>query len=267
MPLATRLTALALVAFTLTACAPTRPPTATPAESDPTRSATALVEAIRARHGATWYRSLAFVQETMFHTPQGPRSQTWYETAVVPGRLRIDVAPLGEGNTYLFTPDTTFIARDGAVIDRRPEGNPLMLVGFDIISIPATETLARLHALGIDTSAVRTDTWQGRPALVLGGAPADTTSPQVWFDRERLVFVRLVESGEGGPTDIRFNEYEPLDGGWIAPHVEVYRAGALVMEERYRAIRTGVELPAATFDTRSWPAVDWWTPAGYTGAE
>lgn len=266
-----RLSALAFLAVALSSCAPSSrtvpaAPAAVPAP-DPASSAEALVEAVRVRHGATWYRTLAFVQETTFHTPQGPRVQTWYEALAVPGRLRIDVAPLGAGDAYLFTPDTTYIARPGATVARRPGGNPLLLLGFDVVALPAAETLAGMRALGIDTGAVRADTWQGRPAVVVGGAPGDEASPQVWFDRERLVFVRLIERSERGQSDVRFNEYRPLGGGWIAPHVEVYTDGRLSMEERYREVRADVALPEGTFDVGAFPGVAWWTVAGYSGTE
>ncbi|HEX9951761.1 MAG TPA: hypothetical protein VGB53_08340 [Rubricoccaceae bacterium] len=230
-------------------------------------TARALVEAVRARHGATWYRTLAFVQETTFHTPSGPRVQTWYEAGAVPGRLRIDVAPLGEAGTFLFTVDSTFLAPPGRPVVRRGGGNPLMLFGFDIVTIPADVTLAGMAALGIDTTAVRADVWEARPAIVVGAAPGDTTAPQVWFDRERLVFVRLIERQGDGLSEVRFRAYEPLGGGWIAPHVEAYQNGVLVQEERYRAIRADVVLPEGTFDTHTWPSVAWWTAVGYDGTE
>ncbi|HEX8298359.1 MAG TPA: hypothetical protein VF594_04295 [Rubricoccaceae bacterium] len=264
---------LTLLLTGLGACAPAREAiTVSPATSAaPTtvspETARALVEAVRARHGATWYRTLAFVQETIFYTPEGQRVQTWYEAAALPGRLRIDVAPLGEGGTFMFTSDSTFVSRPGRPIVRRGGGNPLMLFGFDIVAIPADVTLAGMAAIGIDTTAIREDVWEGRPALVVGGAPGDEAAPQVWFDRERLVFVRLVERQGDAVSDVRFRAYEPLGGGWIAPHVEAYQDGVLVQEERYRAVRADVALPAGTFDTRTWPSVAWWTAVGYDGTE
>ncbi len=256
----------------LAACAPAGRTTAAPtasqaAPADPASSAAALVEAVRARHGATWYRTLAFVQETTFHGPEGARTQTWYEAASVPGLLRIDIAPLGEAPSILFTSDSTLVARPGAAVVRRGGGNPLMLLGFDIVAIPAAETLAGMLAVGIDTAAVRADVWQGRPAVVVGGAVGDEASPQVWFDRERLVFVRLIERQGDVRSEVLFNDYAPLGGGWIAPHVQAFADGVLVQEERYRAIRADVALPAGTFDTRTWPAVAWWTAVGYDGTE
>ncbi len=254
--------------------------TALPASAQTPSSARALVEAVRARHGETWVRTLTFVQETTFHTPAGPQVETWVEAVSIPGRLRIDVAPLGEAGTFLFTSDSTHVARPGRPVAHRAGGNPLLLLGFDIVAIPATETLAGMAALGIDTTAVRADVWEGRPALVVGGAPGDSAAlgarvaPQAWFDRERLVFVRLVErepapaqAGGDGVSEVRFLDYTPLGGGWIAPRVEAYQNGVLVQEERYRAIRADVVLPAGTFDPRSWSSVAWWTAAGYDGTE
>ena len=259
----------------LSACAPavhtaansasTSPPVpARPAAAMPAR-ARALVEAIRARHGATWYRTLTFVQQTTMHTPDGMHTETWYEAAALPGRLRIDVAPLGEAGTFLFTADSTHLARPGRAAVHRAGGNPLMLFGFDIVVVPASETLAGMAALGVDTTAVRDEMWDGRAAVVVGGTgPAD---PQVWFDRERLVFVRLVERQGAAVSDVRFLDYVPLGGGWLAPRVEAYSDGVLVQEERYRALRADVALPAGTFDPRAWARVAWWTAAGYDGSE
>ena len=268
---------LALLAG-VAACAPGRhtaagaPATASPRPSvDSTPglppSARALVEAVRARHGATWYRTLAFVQETKLHRDGETETQTWYEAAEMPGRLRIDIAPLEAPTTIWFTSDSTLVARGGRIVNRRGSGNPLIGLGFDVVFRPAAETLAEMAGLGIDTAAVRVDTWEGRPAVVVGGAPGDEASPQVWYDRERLVFVRLVEQNDGHRTDVRFADYEPLAGGWIAPRVEAYVDGVLVQEEQYRAIRAGVTFPEGTFDPARGAGVAWWTAIGYTGAE
>ena len=256
----------------VSACAPAEHVLAPPAAEhtvserpDPVASATALVEAVRARHGATWYRTLAFVQETTFHTAEGPRVQTWFEAAAVPGRLRIDVAPLGAGGTYLFLSDSTHLAPAGRPVVRRGGGNPLLLFSFDIVAVPAAETLAGMVAAGIDTAAVRSDVWEGRPAVVVGGR--DAAAPQVWFDHERLVFVRLVERQGEATHDTRFRDYRPLGGGWIAPTVEFYTDGVLTQTERYREIRTGLTFPEGSFSPRAFPGVAWWTAAGYDGTE
>ena len=264
------LLAVALAA-SLTSCGLTAPPVAAQdadgGAADPSASAEALLDAIRARYSQSWYRTLTFVQATTFHTPNGPQTQTWFEAGAFPGRLRIDVAPREAGTTYLVVGDSTHIAQGGRVVQRRPQGNPLLLLGFDLPFLSTEEGVAGMRTIGIDTDAVRADTWQGRPAIVVGGAPGDTTSAQVWFDRERLVFVRLIEVEDGTVQDIRFDDYEPLAGGWVAPRVEVYADGRLVMEEDYRAVQADVDLPEGTFDPRSWPSTNWWPAAGYDGTE
>jgi hypothetical protein len=76
-------------------------------------------------------------------------------------------------------------------------------------------------------------------------------------DAERLVFVRLVEPTEQDPSvqqDIRFTDYEPLDGGWIAPTVEIWVNGQKVFWEEYSDIRTGFDADPALFDPTNWNA-------------
>jgi hypothetical protein len=255
-----------LLALLAAGCA--RPPAA-PAQpagvgvmDAPVRTASDFVALARARYSATWYRTLTFVQTTTFHTPEGAREETWYEAARIPGRLRIDLPELGAGNVALFRGDSTYVFREGEQVVARPEGNPLVLLAFDLYRLPTAETLAGMARLGIDTTVVHADTWGGRPMWVIGAAEGDTTAPQVWYDRERLVFVRLIEREDDGPgpdvTDIRFERYEPLAGGWIAPRVEVFSDGRLVMTEDYRDVRADVPLDDAVFSPARWRDVRWW---------
>ncbi len=222
-----------------------------------------LVVEARARYGATWYRTLSFTQTTTFHGADGTtRSETWHEAGQIPGFLRIDLPELGAGNVYVFRGDSTYAFRAGTLAAAQPEGNPLMLLGFDLYHIPVAETVAGIAALGVDTARVRAAVWNGRPAWVFGAAEGDEASPQVWFDQERLVFLRLVE--RGGPArdhvqDIRFERYEPLGGGWIAPRVEMYVDGRLVMTEDYADVRANPTFPPGTFSpTPAGVAVRWW---------
>ena len=79
----------------------------------------------------------------------------------------------------------------------------------------------------------------------------------MWVDAERLVFVRLIEPTGQDPSvqqDVRFTDYEPLDGGWIAPTVEVWVNGQKVFWEEYADIRTGFDADPALFDPNDWGA-------------
>ena len=222
------------------------------------RTAGDLVQLVRATHSQRWYRTLTFVQTTTFYGEQGTRSETLNEAAELPGRLRIDLPAPGQGNLVIYRGDSTYIFREGSQVAARPGSNPLMLLGFDVNWLTTAETLAGMSALGIDTTRVTENSHAGRPAWVIGAAPGDTTSPQVWYDRERLVFLRLIENDGEEVTDIRFEDYEPLAGGWIAPRVEIYSGGRLVMTEDYHNVQAGVDLPPGIFSPGTAPTVHWW---------
>jgi hypothetical protein len=256
---------IVLVTLGLSACGASRPAAPAgvetvrrPVVEAPVRTAGDLVRTAQARHGAGWYRTLTFVQTTTFYGEQGTRSETWHEAASLPGMLRIDLPAPGEGNVALDRGDSTYVFREGSRVVARDGGNPLMLLGFDLYWLETAQTLAGMAEMGIDTTVVSQGTHAGRPAWIVGAAPGDTISAQVWYDRERLVFLRLIEHDGDETTDIRFENYEPLSGGWIAPRVEIYTDGRLVMTEDYHDMRAGVALPAGTFSPVSGPSVRWW---------
>lgn len=75
----------------------------------------------------------------------------------------------------------------------------------------------------------------------------------MWVEQDRLLFVRLVEPGQGGELqDVRFLNYEPLGDGWIAPRVEVWTGGDLVFWEDYADIEADVPLDPVLFEPRRW---------------
>lgn len=221
-----------------------------PMMADVAVDARSLVEVMQARYGTSWYRTLAFTQTTYRKAPDGSVSEeTWREWAALPGRLRIEMDdPMG-GTDALFARDSTFIYRDGQLAAARADRNPLLLWGFDVYTQPAAETLQILEEEGYDLSAFREDVWDGREVYVLGVPETG----EVWVDQDRLLFVRLVEPGSGGTLqDIRFEEYEPLAGGWIAPLVEIWVGGERVFWEEYSDIEAGMDLDPVLFEPRRW---------------
>ncbi len=232
-----------------------RPPQIGPVMAGPMRAdavydAATLVAAMHDRYAETWYRTLAFTQVTSRLLPDGSTStETWREWAAPPGRLRIEMGDPMAGVDALYARDSTFLYRDGTLAAARAERNPLLLWGFDVYAQPPAETLAILEDEGLDLGAFRADVWDGRRMYVLG-VPA---SGEVWVERDRLLFVRLVEPSQGGgKQDVRFLDYEPLAGGWIAPLVEVWSGGQRVFWEEYSDIEAGMDLDPVLFDPRRW---------------
>lgn len=242
----------------LGACAPA----ATVVPAPVIASGDALLEAMRQRYAGQWYRTLTFVQRTVQVPPTGgpERRSTWYEAVQAPGRLRIDTDSTLR-NGQLFANDSQYVVLNGQVRRAAAGHNVLQVLAFDVYAQPVARTAAVLRGLGFPNTPVRQDTWQGRPVWVVGGRAGDLHSHQYWVDRERLVFVRLLQPFPGDTTktfDVRFNKYRPLAGGWIAPEVEAYVGTTRILFEEYDDVRANVDLDPALFDPRRWTTARHW---------
>jgi len=230
-------------------------PSVTP--SDPPKDGTEVVAMMRERYLGKWYRTLTFVQKTTL--PNG-KVETWYEAAELPGKLRIDIAPLEGRNTILFRNDTLYEFKAGKLAETKPLVHPLMVLGFDVYAQPLEKTLGQLRELGFDLSKVHESEWQGRPAYVVGAAAGDSTARQFWIDRERLYFVRMLEPGKQDPSarvETQFNKYIPMGQGWLETEVRFLVNGETKMLEEYTDPKASVTLDQAIFDPSRWVAPGW----------
>jgi hypothetical protein len=73
------------------------------------------------------------------------------------------------------------------------------------------------------------------------------------------------------PTDtvnvreIRFQDYREHGGGWVAEEVDFLRNGKRYFFEKYRDVRTDVEIDPALFDPRQFTTAKHWYRASTTG--
>jgi hypothetical protein len=223
----------------------------------PPRDGIELIGQMHQRYSGKWYRTLTFVQKT---TLAAGRVETWYEAAELPGKLRIDIAPLDAKNTLLFRDDSIFEFKGGKLAEAHPMIHPLMVLGFDVYAQPTETTVRQLQALGFDLSRLHESTWQGRPAYVVGAAAGDSLTRQFWIDKERLYFVRMVEPGKQDPSarvETLFNKYIPMGQGWLETEVRFLVNGETKMLEEYSSPKAGVELDPAIFDARRWVPPGW----------
>ncbi|MEP6690750.1 MAG: hypothetical protein ABJD07_06300 [Gemmatimonadaceae bacterium] len=212
-----------------------------------------VVRGMYQRYAGKWYRALTFRQKTTtFDTAGTPTVTYWFESALPPGRLRIDIEPFAEGRAYLWARDSIFVFRHDSLLQAAPNINPLLLLGFDVYAQPAEVTIAKLRGEGFDFAKVHDDTWEGRPVTVVGAAAGDARTKQFWVDKERLLFVRLLEtSPRGDVTDFRFENYRPLGGGWIAPKVTGLRNGKPFQLEEYSEVNGLATVDPSYFDPRA----------------
>jgi outer membrane lipoprotein-sorting protein len=216
-----------------------------------------LIQQMRDRYAGKWYRTLTFTQKTTL--PDG-KVETWYEALELPGKLRIDIAPLDSMKTILFRNDSVYAFEQGKLKDSKPLVHPLMVLGFDVYEAPVAETTQKLKDLKYDLSQLHQTTWQGRPTYVVGAQPGDTVSPQFWIDAERLYFVRGLEPSKKDPAvtnDTRFEKYIALAGGWVETEVLFLSQGKQKVKEEYSNPKANVKLDPGIFDPSTWKAPGW----------
>ncbi len=228
------------------------------------RTGDALLRAMHDRYQASWYQSVTFTQESTTYKPDGTHtSETWYEAALLPGELRIDVGPPANGNGYVLSDGTLTILKNNKIAGSRPLVNMLLVLGFDVYTQAPETTIKVVQGEGYDLSKIREDTWEGHPAYVVGAEQGDLTSRQFWVAKDTLLFVREIEPAQGDPKkldDIRFTHYRPAGRGWIAARVEVYSDDKMVFSEDYTDIQANTKLDRAVYDPQQFSATHWEKP-------
>ena len=235
--------------------------TVTLANAQDIRSGDALLRAMHDRYQSSWYQTVTFTQKSTTYKPDGTSSaETWYEAASVPGKLRIDIGPPADGKGYVLVDGDVSIIKDNKVAGTRHSVNMLLVLGFDVNRQDPETTIKVVKGEGYDLSKLHEDTWEGKPAYVVGADQGDLKSKQFWVAKDTLLFVRVIEPAQGEPgklDDIRFTNYRPLAGAWIAAGVEVWSEGKKVFSEDYSDIQANVKLAPGVFDPQQFPATHW----------
>ena len=265
------LATVAALALTAEACRrpevrPPAPDTAGPAQPvDPgINSAQRLVEAMRDRYSGKWYSTLTFVQASTFYRQDGTvlRTETWPESAMMPGRLRIDIGNPSIGNAVIYANDTVYQFQQKRLVSRQPGNNPLQLLGFDVYHLPPSRAMEILSSLGYDVSTMHKTSVDGRDYYIVGARQGDLKRKQFWIDADRLLLWRVMEPWRDADTvnvrEIRFQDYKQHGGGWVAEEVDFLRNGTRYFFEKYRDVRTDVEIDPALFDPRQFTTAKHW---------
>jgi len=220
-----------------------------------------LLRAMHNRYKDSWYQTVTFTQKSTTYKPDGASSaETWYEAALLPGKLRIDIGPPTAGKGYIFSDGTLTVIKDNKVAATQKDVNMLLVLGFDVYRADPEATIRIVKDEGYDLSKLREDVWEGKPAYVAGAGTGDLKSKQFWVMKDTLLFVRDIEPARGDATkvdDIRFIHYQPLAGAWIAAGVEVYSEGKKVFSEDYSEIQPNVKLDPAMFDPEKFASTHW----------
>ena len=266
-----KLTTVVLVAAVGAACAPpaveSTGSTAAAIGVAAPRTGQELLARMHDRYDGRWFQTLTFVQSTTINRPNAAvAKETWFESVRAPDRLRIDMGPLSAKNGAIYTADSLYVVRGGALVRSIGDGNPFLPFVVGAYTQPLERTLAQLAPYHFDLGALRDDQWRGRAVYVVGSrGPNDLTSSQFWIDKERLLLVRALlappASGPGstmGPQEFLLDDYVPAGGGWLATKVTIMIGGTVRQTEEYTDWHADVKLPAALFDPANWTAAPHW---------
>lgn len=228
----------------------------TPVRSPITRSSS-LVKAMYNRYDGKYLKTMSFLQNNTAYTTTGEEQRSqWYVHLEVPGKLRIAFLPATQGSGLVQVDDRVASFDNGIRVDFRRSINPLLLLTADVFASPLPTTMERLDSLGVDIDITRTDEWEGRPVYVVGAKSGDTTSNQMWVDRDRLLLVRFIQNDRSGDrtivSDIRVRNYRELEGFHIPTEFLVVRNGRPAWREQRDNIRINEVFPPGVFDKARW---------------
>ena len=230
--------------------------------SEPT-DGRALLARMHDRYQRRWFNTLTFVQRTTQRKPDGTSQvSTWYE-ALRGTRLRIDVGDPTAGNGALYTPDSVYVVRAGKVVRSRAEGNPFLPLIMGVYIQPVESTVAQIAPLEVDLSRIRLQDWEGKSTYVVGStSPSDTTSPQFWVERDRLIVTRfllpLFPTADHRVQDVRLENNVAVGGGWLATKVRMLDQGNALQTEECSDWRADVPLPATFVEVEHWGEGEHW---------
>lgn len=220
-----------------------------------------LLRAMHNRYRHDWYQTLTFDQTSTTHNPDGTsKAEMWHEAALLPGNLRIDIGDPSQGNGVLLADGTMTRYRAGKVTTSAPFVHMLLVLGFDVYRQSAQRTIEQVVGQGYDLTKLREDTWDGAPVYVVGADAGDLKTKQFWIEKNRLLFVRLIEPDQHDKSktdDIRFTDYRKVSPGWVAAGVELYVDGNNTFSEQYSNIRVNPKLDPAIFDPPQFAKRHW----------
>ncbi|MBA3889418.1 MAG: hypothetical protein H0X64_02710 [Gemmatimonadaceae bacterium] len=218
---------------------------------DAIRSAADIMTRVAAAYPAA-PRTAAFTQANTVALSSGDILQRQRVLVRAPDAMRIDNLPLSGGSGAIYIDGRAISYASGRRAAAANERNPLMLLGFSVFAQPAAASVASLSALGVRTSVIREETFDGAPVWVIGAAPGDSTSNQVWIDSRRWIPLRIIQSVRSGTrtlvSDTRFSGHA-APAPTVPRVIDVYRDGRRALRGTIDDLRVGVTVPGAAFDT------------------
>ena len=216
-----------------------------------------LLKAMHDVYSGKYLKTMSFLQNNTRYTTTGAEQKSqWYEHIEIPGKLRIAFLPATQKSGMVQVDNRVASFDNGIRVDFRPSVNPLMLLTSDVYVAPVETILRGLDSLKVDHSIIRNDEWEGEPVYIVGAKAGDSTSNQMWVDRNHLRLVRFIQRSKMGErtivSDIRVRNYKDIQGFEVPTEFLVLRNGRPFWREQYADVRVNEEFVTGTFDQAKW---------------
>jgi hypothetical protein len=233
------------------------PPARLPGSGVTLTSSSGLIKAMHDRYAGKYLKTMSFLQNNTRYTTAGEEQKSqWYEHIEIPGKLRIAFLPAAQRSGLVQVEDRVASFDNGIRVDFRPSVNPLLLLTADVYVAPVAAIMRGLDSLSVDGEIMRSDEWEGQPVYVVGAKVGDSTSNQMWVDRDNLRLVRFIQRNKSGErtivSDIRVRNYKDIQGFEVPTEFLILRNGRPVWREQYADLRVNDEFPPGTFDQAKW---------------
>lgn len=233
------------------------PATRRPGSGITVTSGSGLIKAMHDRYAGKYLKTMSFLQNNTRYTTTGQEQKSqWYEHMEIPGKLRIAFLPASQRSGMVQVDDRVASFDNGIRVDFRPSVNPLLLLTADVYVAPVASVMRALDSLDIDEEIIRSDVWEGKPVYVVGATAGDSTSNQLWVDKDNLRLVRFIQTNRAGErtivSDTRVEGYKEIQGFDVPTTFLVIRNGRPFWREQYTDVRVNEEFPPGTFDQAKW---------------
>ena len=221
-----------------------------------------LIRAMHARYTGQWYKEITYHQTTTLLAQSGANNdQVWYVAISSPGKQRIDYVNPDLGNGILQRAESTYYFSGGRAVRASTGWSDLLLLTQDVYMQSPEVTISILRSLGYQMSRLRTTSFDGRTAWVVGSSGVtDSTSKQFWVERDRLLLVRLREKrGEGQFSDIRLGDFIKAGDTWIARQTYQFMNGMPRLHQQIAGVKTDMPLNPDLFEPKLYGSVKHWS--------
>ncbi len=199
--------------------------------------------------GKKWYRYFSFTQDAIFYRNDSIiKTEVWHEVGSFPGKLAIKFDKKDSKEGVIFSNYTVWGLKDGVAKEPKPFIHDLILIGFDVYFLKPERTTHILDSLGYNLKEMREDVFEGRKVFVVGAQPGDDKTPQFYIDVERLYMSRIIYKKNNHTTDCIFDDYEKVNGNWVAKKILFKNDGKLQLMEKYYDLKFPKELNADIFN-------------------